>query len=163
MQEPVIRQFTPKDADWVARAHGAHYRQSEGFDDTFQPLVERILQDFISTHDPMCECGLIAERDGRNLGSIFCVKLSEETAKLRLFFLVPQARGMGLGRSLLQQCMGLAQDVGYKSMQLWTHESHKAACTLYRKTGWKMVRSTPVHSFGCALVEQNWQINLDAA
>jgi len=160
MEEPDIREFTPQDADWIARVHGALYRDNEGFDDTFQPLVEQILQDFINTNDPMCERGWVAESGGQKLGSIFCVKLSEETAKLRLFLLVPDARGMGMGRRLLNQCMGFALAAGYKNMSLWTHESHQAACALYRRTGWQMVSSTPVHSFGCDLIEQSWQIDL---
>jgi hypothetical protein len=43
-------------------------------------------------------------------------------------------------------------------MQLWTHESHRAACALYAQNGWQLVSSKPVRSFGCDLVEQSWEI-----
>ena len=157
MDDVTIRRFLPSDADWIAQAHGHLYRQNDGFDDTFQPLVERILQEFVAGHNPQCERGWVAEQSGHPIGCIFCVKLSEDIAKLRLFLLLPEARGQGLGLRLLQTCMGFAKECGYRKMQLWTHESHRAACALYQRNGWRLVSSKPVHSFGCDLVEQSWE------
>lgn len=151
-----IRKFSAADRDWLVDQHGRLYAQSEGFDASFGVLVGEILDDFIASHDPEAECGWIAEEQGQRLGSIFCVRLSETTAKLRLFLLVPDARGKGLGKRLLATCMGFARDRGYGDMQLWTHESHAAACALYKAVGWDMIGSKPVHSFGQNLVEQSW-------
>ncbi|MCE8518293.1 GNAT family N-acetyltransferase [Ruegeria pomeroyi] len=160
MDTITLRPFRPEDAPWLVERHGTLYAQDEGFDDSFAPLVARILDDFIANHDPDREQGWIAEADGRRLGSIFCVRLDETTAKLRLFLLVPEARGQGLGRRLIDTCMGFARSKGYVQMQLWTHESHRAACALYAATGWQLVDSKPVHSFGVDLVEQSWKITL---
>ncbi|MCE8511343.1 GNAT family N-acetyltransferase [Ruegeria pomeroyi] len=160
MDTITLRPFRPEDAPWLVERHGTLYAQDEGFDDSFAPLVARILDDFIANHDPDREQGWIAEADGQRLGSIFCVRLDETTAKLRLFLLVPEARGQGLGRRLIDTCMGFARDKGYVQMQLWTHESHRAACALYAATGWQLVDSKPVHSFGVDLVEQSWKITL---
>ncbi|WP_343231137.1 GNAT family N-acetyltransferase [Thalassovita aquimarina] len=102
----------------------------------------------------------MAEQDGERLGSIFCVRQDSETAKLRLFLLLPQARGKGVGQRLLSACMDYARDKGYRRMVLWTHESHRAACALYARNGWTLTRSEPVHSFGVDLVEQSWEIAL---
>lgn len=156
MDEVTIRRFTADDRDWLVRQHGTLYAQAEGFDASFGVLVAEILDDFIAQHDPQAEHGWIAEEAGLRLGSIFCVRLSDTTAKLRLFLLVPQARGKGLGKRLLSTCMRFAEERGYQSMQLWTHESHAAACALYRATGWDRVSSKPVHSFGQDLVEESW-------
>lgn len=160
MDTITLRPFRPEDAPWLVERHGTLYAQDEGFDDSFAPLVAGILDDFIANHDPDCEQGWIAEADGQRLGSIFCVRLDETTAKLRLFLLVPEARGRGLGRRLIDTCMGFARSKGYVQMQLWTHESHRAACALYAATGWQLVDSKPVHSFGVDLVEQSWKITL---
>lgn len=160
MEDIVLRSFRPDDAPWLVERHGTLYARDEGFDDSFAPLVADILKEFIANHDPSREQGWIAERAGQRLGSIFCVSLSPDTAKLRLFLLVPQARGLGLGRRLLETCTSFARAVGYKEMALWTHESHKAACALYRANGWQMTDSKPVHSFGVDLVEQSWKIRL---
>ncbi|MES0861661.1 GNAT family N-acetyltransferase [Ruegeria sp. SCPT10] len=160
MKEVVLRSFQADDAPWLVERHGTLYARDEGFDDSFAPLVAGILREFIADHDPSCECGWIAERAGERLGSIFCVRLDAQTAKLRLFLLVPEARGLGLGKRLLETCMGFARQAGYQQMQLWTHESHRAACALYRANGWQLTGSKPVHSFGVDLVEQSWKIQL---
>ncbi len=69
-------------------------------------------------------------------------------------------RGQGLGRRMLVHCMEFARAAGYARMELWTHESHKAACALYAAHGWRLTASKPVHSFGVDLVEQSWKIDL---
>ncbi|MCV2891378.1 GNAT family N-acetyltransferase [Ruegeria aquimaris] len=160
MDSVTLRPFRADDTLWLVERHGTLYAEAEGFDDSFAPLVAEILGAFIADHDPTCERGWIAEEAGQRLGSIFCVRLDETTAKLRLFLLVPEARGRGLGRRLLDTCMGFARDKGYTQMQLWTHESHRAACALYAATGWQLTDSKPVHSFGVDLVEQTWKITL---
>lgn len=156
MENVTIRQFTSDDRDWLVAQHGELYAKTEGFDASFGVLVAEILDDFIAGHDSRSERGWVAEENGLRLGSIFCVRLSETTAKLRLFLLVPEARGKGLGKRLLATCMGFAEDCGYEGMQLWTHESHAAACALYKATGWSLESAKPVHSFGQDLVEQSW-------
>ena len=160
MSDVVLRDLRIGDAGWLIEQHGVLYARDEGFDETFEALVAEILADFIRNRDPGCERGWIAERDGQRLGSIFCVRQDAETAKLRMFLLLPEARGLGLGRQLLGTCMEYARSNGYRRMMLWTHESHKAACALYRATGWKLTGSKEVVSFGVPLVEQSWEIAL---
>ena len=155
-----LRSFAATDADWLAEQHGQLYARDEGFEDTFAPLVAGILADFLAGHDPRREHGWIVEQDGQRLGSIFCVSAGGQSAKLRLFLLTPEARGKGLGKRLLRTCMGFARDAGYCDMQLLTHASHKAACALYAASGWQLVDSKPVHSFGVDLIEQTWTITL---
>jgi GNAT superfamily N-acetyltransferase len=151
-----IKEFEPGDAAWIAARHGALYGAHDGFDASFEPLVARILTEFVASHDATRERGWVAWQGDARVGCIFCVALSDETAKLRLFLVEPATRGTGLGRRLLDTCMRFATDTGYNEMTLWTHESHKAACTLYARTGFRCVASTQVHSFGQDLVEQTW-------
>ncbi len=160
MSDVQLRPFRADDAPWLVERHATLYARDEGFDDSFGQLVARILDDFIADHDPEREQGWIAERGGTRLGSIFCVSQDDQTAKLRLFLLVPEARGQGAGKRLLRTCMDFARTAGYREMVLWTHESHRAACALYRSFGWQLLDSKPVHSFGVDLVEQSWRIQL---
>ena len=108
----------------------------------------------------MREAGWIASSGGTRLGSIFCVSAGPDTAKLRLFLLTPDARGNGLGKRMLTACMEFARARGYRDMVLWTHESHRAACALYRAFGWQLVESKPARSFGVDVVEQSWAFTL---
>jgi GNAT superfamily N-acetyltransferase len=153
----VLDRLRVGDAGWLIMRHGERYAEDEGFDTSFEPLVARILADFLEGHDPARERGWIARAGDRRLGSIFWVQGPEpDAAKLRLFYLEPDVRGLGLGRRLLEACMEFARAAGYTRMTLWTHESHRAACALYAKTGFACVRSKPVHSFGVDLIEQEW-------
>jgi GNAT superfamily N-acetyltransferase len=159
--EVVLDALRVGDAGWLIQRHGELYAQEAGFDATFEPLVARILADFLDAHDPSRERGWIARAGDRRLGSIFCVQgPAPDTAKLRLFLLEPEVRGIGLGQRLLDACMGFARGAGYARMTLWTHESHRAACALYARNGFACVASKPVHSFGQDLVEQEWQRDL---
>ncbi len=160
MSEVILRDLEIGDAGWLIGQHGLLYNREEGFDASFEALVAEILAGYIRSHDPTCERAWIAEQDGKRLGSVFCVKLDDQTAKLRLFLLVPEARGRGLGQRLLSACMDYARARGYARMQLWTHASHRAACALYARNGWSCVSSKPVHNFGVDLIEQAWEIAL---
>jgi GNAT superfamily N-acetyltransferase len=158
-----LRLFAPEDLEWLVARHATLYRESDGFDDSFATLVREILEGFVAHHDPARERGWIAEAPDGRLGSIFCVAAEEpDTAKLRLFFLEPRARGQGLGRHMLDTCLGFAAARGYRRMTLGTHESHAAACRLYARTGFVLADSRPVVSFGRNLVEQHWRIDLPA-
>jgi len=155
-----LRDLAIGDAGWLIQQHAELYAASEGFDYTFEPLVAEILADYIRNHDQTCERAWIATRGTERLGSIFCVRLNETTAKLRLFLTVPQARGLGLGKQLLRECIAYARVQGYQRLQLWTHQSHLAACALYVAHGFDCIDSAPVHSFGVELIEQTWVLEL---
>lgn len=157
--EPVIRGLAPGDAGWIIGTHGALYARDEGYDLSFEALVARILAEFLDRADPR-EAAWIAEGGGQRLGTISCMREDEDTARLRLFILVPEARGMGLGQRLHDTCLGFARAQGYRRMVLWTHESHRAACALYAKNGWRLVQSKAARAYGQDVVDQDWEILL---
>ncbi len=155
-----LTQYSAADHDWLVERHQTLYAQDEGFDDSFGPLVDSILTDFEENAEPAHQAGWIAREGKQRLGSVFCVKQDAHTAKLRMFLLVPEARGKGIGKLLLRECMSFAKESGYQRMTLWTHASHTAACALYTSFGWSCVSSKPVQSFGVELIEQQWEITL---
>ena len=153
-----LRVFEARDADWLVARHAALYARDDGFDETFAPLVRGVVEAFLAAHDPARERGFVAEAGSARLGTIFCVQgEASGMAQLRLLFLEPEARGRGLGQRMLDTCLGFAREAGYARLGLWTHESHRAACGLYRKNGFTLIASKPVRSFGQDLVEQRWE------
>lgn len=160
MAEIAFRDLEIGDAGWLVMQHARLYARDEGFDIRFEAIVARVLAEFIETRDPSCERAFIAHRGDERLGSIFCSRHDAETARLRMFLVLPEARGCGLGRRLLSECMGFARDTGFRRMMLHTHKSHAAACALYEKVGWRCTRSFPVENFGQQLVEMRWQVDL---
>lgn len=157
--DPVIRPLLPGDPGWIIGTHGALYARDEGYDQSFEALVARIMADFLDRADPR-ECAWIAESGGQRLGTISCMAEDADTARLRLFILLPQARGMGLGQRLHDTCLNFARQAGYRRMVLWTHESHAAACALYARNGWRLVRSIAATAYGQNVVDQDWEITL---
>ena len=152
-----IRCFEPDDRDWLVEQHRVLYAASDGFDAGFGELVSRIIDGFLAGFDPACEAGWVLEDQGHRLGTIFCFREDDLTARLRLFFLVPEVRGKGYGKLLLQHCTAFARERGYRGMMLWTHESHRAACALYEASGWTLIASNSTRSFGQGVVEQRWE------
>ena len=154
----ILRDLESGDAGWIIQQHGELYARDEGFDMSFEALVAEIMADFIRRRYPARDRAFIAARGDERLSCIFCVGKDELTAKLRLFLVVQEARGHGLGHRLIAACMDWAKAQGFARMELWTHESHEAACALYAAHGWHLVRSEAVKSFGVQLVEQSWEI-----
>lgn len=152
-----LRGLRPGDAGWIVARHGALYAADEGYDATFEALVAELLAAFLRRHDPARERGWIAERAGTPLGSIFCVRDSDEVARLRLFLVEKSERGTGLAQRMLDTCMDFARGSGYRRITLWTHESHRAAGRLYARNGFRLTATKPARSFGQDTVEQEWE------
>lgn len=155
-----FRDIQTGDIGWLIEHHAVQYQAEEGFDHTFEALVAEILADFLRNRNPKTDRAFIAVRDGQRLGSVFCIRQSDDIAKLRLYSLVPEARGLGIGKQLLELCITYARDQGHKKLILWTHKSHQAACALYAKYDFKMTSEEPVHEFGVDLIRQNWELTL---
>jgi GNAT superfamily N-acetyltransferase len=110
--------------------------------------------------DPKRERCWIAERDGENVGSVFIVKDIDQVARLRLLLVEKKARGLGVGRALVEQCISSAREKGYKKMTLWTQSILVAARGIYQATGFRRVKEEPHHSFGVDLVGETWEMEL---
>ncbi|MBI2402092.1 MAG: MarR family transcriptional regulator [Gemmatimonadetes bacterium] len=161
-KEPLylLRAPHPGDLGWVIQRHGALYAQEYGWDEQFEALVAEIVAQFLKHFDPKRERCWIAERDGQNVGSVFLVKKSATVAQLRLLLVEPSARGLGLGKRLVQECTRFARQAGYRKITLWTQTNLLAARDLYRKEGYRSVHTGKHHSFGHDLVEEVWELAL---
>ncbi|HEY0582677.1 MAG TPA: GNAT family N-acetyltransferase, partial [Chloroflexota bacterium] len=102
----------------------------------------------------------IAERDGRNVGCILLVKSSATIAKLRLFLVEPDARGLGLGTRLVEDCIRFARAAGYRKVRLWTQSNLLAARHLYTQHGFRLIAAEAHHSFSQDLVAETWELRL---
>lgn len=156
----LLREPRPGDIGWVISRHGALYAEEYGYNHRFEALVAKVAGAFLENHDPARERCWIAERDGANIGSVFLVSESDELARLRLLIVEPAARGLGVGKRLVEECIGFARTAGYRRITLWTNDVLKAARGIYAAAGFRMVASEPDNDFGPRIVSEDWELDL---
>jgi DNA-binding MarR family transcriptional regulator/GNAT superfamily N-acetyltransferase len=157
----VLRSHQPGDMGWVVHRHGVLYAQEYGYDEQFEALVAEIVAKFIQHFDPKRERCWMAEKDGEIVGSVFLVKKSKTVAKLRLLLVEPSARGLGIGKRLVDECIRFARQVGYQKMVLWTQSELPAARHVYQQAGFRLLQQTPHRSWGRdELVSETWEMKL---
>jgi DNA-binding MarR family transcriptional regulator/GNAT superfamily N-acetyltransferase len=156
----LLRPHQPGDMGSVVHLHGALYAREFGWDDRFEALVAEIAAKFIRSFNPKSERCWIAEKDGEVVGSVFLVRHSETVAKLRLLIVDPKARGLGLGKRLVDECTRFARERGYRKITLWTQSTLAAARHIYEGAGFKLVGRERHKSFGVSLVGEGWELRL---
>jgi DNA-binding MarR family transcriptional regulator/N-acetylglutamate synthase-like GNAT family acetyltransferase len=160
LQPYLLRLHQPGDMGWIVHRHGVLYATEYGWDEQFEALVAEIVAQFIQNYDPKRERCWIAERDGEIAGSVFLVSQSEQVAKLRLLYVEPNLRGLGIGTHLVNECIRFARQVGYRKITLWTNDILRAARHIYQAAGFERVHQEAHYSFGQHLTGETWELKL---
>jgi DNA-binding MarR family transcriptional regulator/RimJ/RimL family protein N-acetyltransferase len=159
----VLRGLQPGDLGWVVARNGALYAREYGWGTAYEALVARVVADYAGREHAGREAGWIAEVDGEKVGAVFCMRSDsddEHTARLRLLLVEPGARGLGVGGSLVHECLSFAEQAGYQRITLWTVSLLDAARRVYQRAGFTLDDEAPFAGFGQPVVAQNWSRTL---
>lgn len=156
----ILRPPQSGDYGWIIHRQAVLYLQEYGFDETFEALIAGILSEFIRNFDSQFERGWIAECNTEVVGSVFVTRDSESVAKLRLLYVDPSARGLGIGTRLVDECIRFARAKGYHTLTLWTNDVLVSARRIYEAAGFRLISEETHRSFGQDLVGQHWNLEL---
>jgi GNAT superfamily N-acetyltransferase len=156
----VLREHRVGDIGWIIYRHAVLYAEEYNWNEQFEALVAEVASKFLKQHDPTKERCWIAELNGEFAGCIFVFEESLNVAKLRLLLVEPKARGYGIGRRLIEECISFAKSAGYKKMVLWTNDVLHAARHLYEEFNFRLVHEEPNTMFGPPTMAQTWEKEL---
>ncbi|KQV80600.1 MarR family transcriptional regulator [Massilia sp. Root351] len=150
----ILRNPQPGDMGWIVHRQTVMYAQEYGWNNEYEALAAEITANFIRDFDAASERCWIAEKDGKVVGSVFVVRQDATTAKLRMLYVDPSARGRGIGGRLVDECLRFARQAGYKTMVLWTNSVLTGARRIYDKAGFQLIEEAPQRNFGKDLISQ---------
>ncbi len=156
----ILRDARIGDFGWIVKRNAEFYAEAYHWIEPFEGVCAQIVADFANNYDRKRERCWIAEMDGENVGSIMLAKETDDVARLRLLFVEPQARGLGLGARLTEECVSFARRAGYKKVTLWTHSILTPARHIYKQTGFTLTRSEERMSWSQPVVSEHWDLTL---
>ena len=158
----LIRTHRPGDLGWILDRHGVLYAEEYGWGTAFEAIVARVVAEFAGAHEPAREACWVAELEGRRVGCVMLVRHPERegVARLRLLLVEPEARGLGVGRALVDACTSFAKAAGYRRVTLWTQSVLAAARAIYARSGYVKVSEAPNTNFGTGLTAETWELEL---
>ncbi|MEP4477107.1 MAG: GNAT family N-acetyltransferase, partial [Lentilitoribacter sp.] len=156
----ILRDPEPGDMGWIVHRHGVLYTEEQNWDVSFEGVVAEIVGEYLKNYNPKRERCWIAEHAGQVAGSVFVTEGDAETAKLRLLYVEPEARGLGIGARLVSECIKFARQKDYKRLVLWTHSIQESAGKIYAAEGFQLTNETEMDVFGAKLKRQNWELIL---
>ena len=156
----MLREHRAGDMGWIVSRQSALYAEEYGWTTEYEALAAEIVAQFLKTFDPARERCWIAEHEATQVGAVMIVRQSDAVAKLRLLHVERDARGLGIGKRLVAECVRFSRAAGYEKMTLWTQANLLAARHLYEAAGFTCISKEPHHRFGKDLVAETWELTL---
>jgi DNA-binding MarR family transcriptional regulator/GNAT superfamily N-acetyltransferase len=158
-----LRTFQPGDMGMIAARQSILYRSVYGWGPQIEVIEGEVTTAFLRDFKPGREQCWVAEVGGAMAGSIFITDEREGLSRLRLLYVEPFARGLGIGDALVSECVRFGREVGYEAMTLWTHTVLTSARRIYAAHGFEIVDVHTHEEFGAPVQSETWRLDLRAA
>jgi GNAT superfamily N-acetyltransferase len=156
----VQHQFEPGDLGTLIHIHGVQNLKDYGFNEVHEAYCARIATDFMLNPQPRRQRVWLTKKDGAISGSVFICEPEEGVAQLRLLFVDASARGLGLGRWLVEEAVAYCREAGFRSVFLWTVDGLDRAKSVYTSLGFALTETKPNQDWRETAVEVRYDLKL---
>jgi DNA-binding MarR family transcriptional regulator/GNAT superfamily N-acetyltransferase len=155
-----VRTFEAGDMGMITARQAILYNESHGWGAPMEALLGEVTAKFLRDYRADCDQCWVAESGGAMAGSIFVVDAGGGVAQLRLLYVEPWARGLGIGGDLVARCIAFAREAGYTTLRLWTHTVLESARRIHAGAGFEIVKTEIHHAFGAPEQGEIWELAL---
>jgi DNA-binding MarR family transcriptional regulator/GNAT superfamily N-acetyltransferase len=145
---------------WLVSRQAQLFAYGHGWDHTFEALLAQQAARFAQGHDTLREICWVAEQDGLIVGSALVAAASDTQASVRMLYVEPDVRRLGIGTQLINECLRFAKRAGYRTLSLESESSLNDARRLVMQAGFTLLSTAPERRFGRDLVIEQWEHGL---
>ncbi|KXU90080.1 MarR family transcriptional regulator [Paraburkholderia monticola] len=145
---------------WLVHRQAQWFAAQHGWNHTFEGLLARVVAEYAERDDPLRETCWIAEQEGLVVGSVCLVGMSTTVAGVRLLWVEPDVRRLGIGTQLLGECARFARRAGYTKLTMTIASVLTEPRRLCERAGFKLSGSAAQHRFGRDLTIERWELEL---
>jgi ribosomal protein S18 acetylase RimI-like enzyme len=142
--------------NWMNAQIQAHYPKIDISGFAAEHDYDDIRRKFPGEHIAPDGCLFIAVNDNQVCGCVALGRLTKTIGELRTLYVLPECRGAGVGRSLVEAALGEARKLGYGVVRLDTLAFMESALSLYRSLGFRDITpyrdiASPIKQHVCFL------------
>lgn len=156
----VDERFEPGDLGELIRIHGVGNARDYGYTVWHEAYCARIAADFLIDGGGPRGRVWLAKKAGAVIGSVFVVETPNNAAQLRLLYAGDAARGLGLGRWLVEAAVTHCREQGFTSIFLWTAEGLHRARHIYESLGFTLSETKAAQGWGVDTHELRFDLAL---
>jgi N-acetylglutamate synthase-like GNAT family acetyltransferase len=149
----------PGDVGSIIYLHGHLYAEEYGYNSNFEAYVAKYLTEFANNIKDREKIWII-EKNNEIVGSMAIVEHTKSEAQLRWLLLLPDIRGHGLGKKLMDDAIAFCRAKDYSLIFLWTEDLLKPATQLYKSRGFVLTEEKTHEIWGAELTEQKYELKL---
>lgn len=156
MNTPNIRLIEKKDNLQIAKVIRSVFEDMD-IPKTGTAYEDKALDSMFEAYNADRTCYFVVENNGAIIGGAGIAKLDNydgNVCELQKMYFLPEARGKGLGRTLIKMCLVKAREFQYEKCYIETMPNMTAAQNLYKTVGFELLdgplgntghHSCPVH------------------